>query len=83
MQTLIIHNYDEISEPFEIWEMTQLRHLEFVRGRIRDPIPEGVSNLLQNLHTLLGVLNLRLTEEVCKRMPDIKKLSVEYNQIPW
>ncbi|XP_042065363.1 putative late blight resistance protein homolog R1C-3 [Salvia splendens] len=83
MQTLILMDFDaQIIAPYEIWEMPQLRHLEFKRLYLPDPIPSDQEEeciVLQNLHTLKGVENLRLTQEVCKRMPNVKELSLLYD----
>ncbi|KAH6805060.1 hypothetical protein C2S51_029891 [Perilla frutescens var. frutescens] len=83
VKTLIINNCCEISVSYEIWEMPQLRHLEFYGICLPDPLPnEEECIVLQNLHTLIGVEDFKLTEEVCKRMPNIKNLSVLYNHFP-
>ncbi|KAH6758334.1 hypothetical protein C2S51_018569 [Perilla frutescens var. frutescens] len=82
LQTLIVHNYvAPIAAPYEIWEMPQLRHLEFNQFSLPDPTYQSDQQeriVLRNLHTVVGVEGLRLTEEVCQRMPNIKKLSLMY-----
>ncbi|XP_057774791.1 putative late blight resistance protein homolog R1B-16 [Salvia miltiorrhiza] len=82
LQTLTVHNFGVlINAPCGIWEMPQLMHVEFIRIHLPDPLL-GECIVLRNLHTLIGVVNLRLTEEVCIRMPNIKELSMEYNHFP-
>lgn len=84
MQTLVMKNFGvQVSAPYEIWQVPQLRHLDIFGICLYDPLPSVGSKQqectgLQNLHTVLKVENLRLTEEVCKRMPNIKKLSLVY-----
>ncbi|KAI3472775.1 hypothetical protein Pfo_031178 [Paulownia fortunei] len=83
VQTLIIKgHYWRISAPSEIWEMPQLRHLEFDTLRLPDPPSNRVAQqddfVLRNLQTLLEIMNFRLSEEVCKRIPNIKKLHINY-----
>ncbi|KAH6763650.1 hypothetical protein C2S51_014899 [Perilla frutescens var. frutescens] len=83
LQTLKISgNYQSIIAPYEIWEMSELRHIE-VDGPLClvDPLPMDDSSndmVLRNLQTLKKVENLRLSEEVCKRIPNIRKLEVSY-----
>lgn len=60
--------------------MRQLRHLEFSEVCLPDPLPNYVGIVLQNLHTLLGVLNLKVSVEVCRRIPNIKQLEMKYQQ---
>ncbi|XP_047951834.1 putative disease resistance protein At3g14460 [Salvia hispanica] len=69
-------------EHLPAWEMPQLRHLEFKRFYLPDPIPNDQEEeciVLRNLHILKGVENLRLTHEVCNRMPNVKVLSLLYD----
>ncbi|XP_057790872.1 putative late blight resistance protein homolog R1B-16 [Salvia miltiorrhiza] len=69
--------------PYEIWEMVQLRHLEVYPICLVDPLPvdrlDHANDLvLRNLYTLSNVENLRLSEEVCKRIPHIRVLRLSY-----
>ncbi|KAG8379672.1 hypothetical protein BUALT_Bualt07G0113400 [Buddleja alternifolia] len=69
--------------PPQIWEMTELRHLEFRWITLPDPPPESHNfYILENLQTLLSVENLRCTEEVVKRVPNLRKLKVFYVNLP-
>ncbi|KAG8388496.1 hypothetical protein BUALT_Bualt02G0131700 [Buddleja alternifolia] len=70
--------------PPEIWEMTQLRTLKFEEGFLPDPQPQidiQNSQILENLQTLSDVGNFRCTEEVVKRMPNLKKLRFGYDKL--
>ncbi|KAL7115224.1 hypothetical protein ACP275_04G171600 [Erythranthe tilingii] len=83
LQTLKIAGFGGVFAPPEIWAMPQLRHLEFstwiylpdpsLRREEKDDVI-----VLKNLHTLKRVLNLKLTDEVCKRIPNVKKLKIMY-----
>ncbi|KAL8529847.1 hypothetical protein ACS0TY_007052 [Phlomoides rotata] len=63
-----------------IWYMRQLRHLQFDL-LILPPPSDKVEHLLPNLLTLSTVVNFNFTEEVCKRIPNIKKLGIMYNDV--
>ncbi|KAK4414151.1 putative late blight resistance proteinR1A-10 [Sesamum alatum] len=85
LQTLIIdlHRWVEWEEdhrtyfvPFEIWEMSQLRHLIVFQGnKLPAPLvaaPRG-GQVLENLQTL-RVDNLKFTRDVIEMIPNLKKL---------
>ncbi|KAH6781532.1 hypothetical protein C2S51_006825 [Perilla frutescens var. frutescens] len=86
LQTLIVRK-EYLSSPIvvaptEIWTMRQLRHVECRYIYLPDPPPsDGEENLLnlENLQTLETAPNLRLSEEVCKIIPNIKKLHLAYD----
>lgn len=80
MQTLIVRfpSCGLVVAPPEIWEMPTLRHLEFDQIYIPDP-PSTNGFVLRNLQTLLKVVSLRMSREVCKRIPNVKKLHLIYN----
>ncbi|KAK4386394.1 putative late blight resistance proteinR1A-4 [Sesamum angolense] len=67
--------------PNEIWEMPQLRHLKFVYGLLPDPTTTPGSTILENLHTLSGIINFSCTKEVVERIPNLKKLKIKYYSI--
>ncbi|KAL7115231.1 hypothetical protein ACP275_04G171900 [Erythranthe tilingii] len=83
LQTLKIGGSERFVAPPEIWAMPQLRHLEFpVSISLPDPPLRSEEKdddiVLKNLQTLKRVLNLKLTDEVCKRIPNVKKLKIMY-----
>ncbi|KAH6781320.1 hypothetical protein C2S51_006613 [Perilla frutescens var. frutescens] len=82
LQTLIIrHMGKTFDAPLEIWKMPQLRHIDMISISIPDPPSPTCEDdviVLQNLQTLTHVKNLVLSEEVCKRIPNIKELSITY-----
>ena len=84
LQTLNINGYQiKINAPYEIWEMTQLRHIELKLVYLPDPpASRGQDDVvvLSNLRTLSKVENFKTNEEVCKRMPNISKLVISYNR---
>lgn len=82
LQTITVKGfYPLVIAPYEIWEMLQLRVLQFRRVSLPDPLPSHRANdpVLQNLHTLHRAQNFKLSEEVCKRIPNIMKLSLSYH----
>ncbi|KAH6781524.1 hypothetical protein C2S52_001733 [Perilla frutescens var. hirtella] len=84
VQTLIVKGIvSKVVAPAQIWEMRQLRHLEFYSIHLPDPDPPSGDEkddgfVLQNLHTLQMVLDFKCSEEVCKRIPNIRKLHILY-----
>ncbi|GFQ04752.1 putative late blight resistance protein homolog r1a-6 [Phtheirospermum japonicum] len=82
LQTMIEDYTLAAPAPFQIWKMPQLRHVEFDRFDLLDP-PSGHMEgqddfVLENLQTLCTVNDFNCGEEVVKRVPNIKKLSVSY-----
>ncbi|CAA3010141.1 late blight resistance homolog R1A-10 [Olea europaea subsp. europaea] len=85
LQTIITH--DGINElPLEIWKMPQLRHvkLEQTASLPDPPISEikGEENsivVLENLQTLSMIHGFSWTEEVLKRIPNLRKLAISYD----
>ncbi|KAI3464077.1 hypothetical protein Pfo_020740 [Paulownia fortunei] len=83
VQTLIIRRTsNRIAAPSEIWYMPQLRHVEIDDLCLPDPPSDRADQqddfVLRNLQTLSRVVNLRWSEEVCKRIPNVKKLRIMY-----
>ncbi|KAH6812439.1 hypothetical protein C2S51_026201 [Perilla frutescens var. frutescens] len=71
-----------IIAPVEIWKMSQLRHVDVTLGFMHLPDPPSESSvILENLETLKGVVNFKCGEEVVKRIPNIKRLSINYKQL--
>ncbi|KAL2515467.1 putative disease resistance RPP8-like protein 4 [Forsythia ovata] len=67
--------------PPEIWKMSRLRHLLFVRSYLPYPTDalKGETFVpLENLQTLGNVINFRWTKEVLDMMPNLKKLVISY-----
>ncbi|KZV56499.1 hypothetical protein F511_22307 [Dorcoceras hygrometricum] len=79
-----------LSLPTEIWEIPHLRHLKKVRGDFYLPDPPSTNSKngrrdifeLKNLQTLSTIRNFRCTEEVLRRIPNLKKLGITYRLIP-
>ncbi|XP_057780121.1 probable disease resistance protein At1g58602 [Salvia miltiorrhiza] len=64
--------------------MSQLRHVVCNEICLPDPPPsdqEDDACVLRNLQTLVQVVNFRWTEEACKRIPNIKKLRVVFDDV--
>ncbi|KAG8367181.1 hypothetical protein BUALT_Bualt16G0045900 [Buddleja alternifolia] len=82
LQTLIIHSkrisrsiHHTICLPFEIWKMTQLRHLISFRF-FALPNLLGPTSALENLQTLSVVTIFKCTIGVLKMIPNLKKLGI-------
>ncbi|GER40422.1 disease resistance protein RGH5 [Striga asiatica] len=89
LQTLIFcksSSYDN-RPVLDIWRMPQLRHVKLARLQLTDSPPpppmevfENGWMVLEKLETLKTVFNLRLSEKVVERIPNIKKLGIVYNE---
>ncbi|KAH6765450.1 hypothetical protein C2S52_016433 [Perilla frutescens var. hirtella] len=90
LQTLAITHYDSLQRlknscqllavaPLEIWNLQQLRHVKCYNIYIPDPPPNVRPVVLENLQTLITVVNLTLSEDVCKRIPNVNKLYLKYD----
>ncbi|KAL3630505.1 hypothetical protein CASFOL_023489 [Castilleja foliolosa] len=82
LKTLIISCSYESNPIAEIWKMPQLRHIEFERD-FHLPDPPGNEDdvvIMENLQVLKGVRDFKCSEEVVKRIPNIKKLSIKYSE---
>ncbi|KAL0318443.1 UNVERIFIED_CONTAM: putative late blight resistance proteinR1B-16 [Sesamum angustifolium] len=66
--------------PPEIFDMPQLRHLIAPRKNVVLPDQTGTQGSISmaNLQTLFHITNFRCTEEIIKRMPNLKELKVSY-----
>ncbi|KAL3630508.1 hypothetical protein CASFOL_023492 [Castilleja foliolosa] len=77
LKTIIISCPSKSNPIVEIWKMPQLRHIEFENGfHLLDRDEEDVVNIMENLQVLKGVREFKCSEEVVKRIPNIKKLSI-------
>ncbi|KAL2243739.1 UNVERIFIED_CONTAM: Disease resistance RPP13-like protein 4 [Sesamum indicum] len=59
----------------EFWEMPKLRDLNVYHGSIPNPMDEHDSTILENL-SMIRIGKFCCSEEVVKRIPNLKKLSV-------
>ncbi|XP_042021723.1 putative late blight resistance protein homolog R1B-16 [Salvia splendens] len=64
--------------PSEIWEMPLIKHVIFSKAELPDPPVEDGGIVLENLRTLMKIHNFNCTEEVVRRIPNIKKLKIYY-----
>ncbi|XP_011072137.1 putative late blight resistance protein homolog R1B-17 [Sesamum indicum] len=64
-----------------MWDMPQLRHF---LGSTHFVLPKEAATqdfvIMENLHTLSGMRNFRCTEEVLRRIPNLKKLRIYYDE---
>ncbi|KAL3619505.1 hypothetical protein CASFOL_037075 [Castilleja foliolosa] len=83
LKTIIISCSYKSNPIVEIWKMHQLRHIEFKNGfHLPDP-PSNEDDvvIMENLQVVKGVMNFKCSEEVVKRIPNIKKLSIKYSKL--
>ncbi|KAI3463672.1 hypothetical protein Pfo_020335 [Paulownia fortunei] len=80
LQTLVVDG--QIPLPDEIWQMPQLRHIKIKNVCLCDPPDAQMDDqnviVLENLQTLSTVEDFRCTEQVFKRIPNLKKLGITY-----
>ncbi|KAL0318433.1 UNVERIFIED_CONTAM: putative late blight resistance proteinR1B-17 [Sesamum angustifolium] len=78
----IVHMYSYSTNtlllPSKFWDMTQLRHLNASNAVLPDPAVTQDSIIMENLQSLSNIRNFRCTEEVLKRIPNLKKLGVSF-----
>ncbi|XP_047949687.1 late blight resistance protein R1-A-like [Salvia hispanica] len=84
--TIIVPDQSKVIAPYGIWEMLQLRQIEVDAICLIDPLPVDQADelVMRNLCTLLKVENFRLSEEVCKRIPNVRELKLSYcEEVSW
>ncbi|XP_073124773.1 putative late blight resistance protein homolog R1A-10 isoform X2 [Henckelia pumila] len=88
LQSLIVMSSPDnlITLPSEIWDLPHLRHLFSNMVFLCDPLPPDYPkdgrhdpHILENLKTLVGVLNFRCGEDVYTRAPNLKMLKLVYS----
>ncbi|KAK4427370.1 putative late blight resistance proteinR1B-17 [Sesamum alatum] len=82
LQTLIVKGigWPCIYAPPEIWKMHQLRRVRITGLNLPDP-PTGDEEfvILPNLQKMAVIMNFKCSEMVVKRIPNIKKLHIFYD----
>ncbi|XP_057763769.1 putative late blight resistance protein homolog R1B-16 [Salvia miltiorrhiza] len=79
LQTLIVHiDREVITAPTDFWYMPHIRHVQFLRLRLTDPPNDQDDIILGNLRRLGTVLDFKCSEQVVKKIRNIKKL-IFYN----
>ncbi|KAL1532271.1 putative late blight resistance protein R1B-16 [Salvia divinorum] len=87
--TINIADQSKVIAPYAIWEMLQLRRVEVDMICLIDPLPvdrlEQENHLvMRNLRLLFRVENFRLSDEVCKRIPNVIELRLSYcDEVNW
>ncbi|KAL2515303.1 putative disease resistance RPP13-like protein 3 [Forsythia ovata] len=94
LQTLLLRNsfmflsLDPLHLPPEIWKMSKLRHVQLDAAvNLPDPPSAEIDGqnstiVLESLQTLSLIQNFRCTDEVLKRIPNLKKLGIYYPEEP-
>ncbi|KAL7147962.1 hypothetical protein ABFS83_06G146100 [Erythranthe nasuta] len=77
LQSLIILSCSYL--PLNIWKMPQLRHLVSSSVDVVKNQPETTS-VLENLQTLFGLRNFICTKRILKKMPNLKKIGISYDE---
>ncbi|KZV27019.1 hypothetical protein F511_07840 [Dorcoceras hygrometricum] len=81
LQTLISYSSCIKYIPSEIWKMPQLRHLLMFGFHLPDVQEKGTNTcILKSLQTLSSVIDFRCTNEVLDRIPNLRKLKIEYQE---
>ncbi|GER44067.1 disease resistance protein [Striga asiatica] len=78
LQTIFGTSGSAYINPLQIWKMTQLRHVKFDLLYLRDPNKEKF--VLENLQELSTVHNCKFNLGLIKRIPNIKKLGLFYDE---
>ncbi|KAL8051421.1 hypothetical protein ABFX02_06G147100 [Erythranthe guttata] len=77
LQSLIILSCSYL--PLNIWKMPQLRHLVSSSvDVVKNPLE--TSYILENLQTLFELSNFICTERILKKMPNLKKVGISYDE---
>ncbi|XP_057763815.1 putative late blight resistance protein homolog R1B-14 isoform X1 [Salvia miltiorrhiza] len=74
LQTLIVYTHGEVTAPTYFWYMPHIRHVEFQRLRLTDPPKNQDDIVLKNLQSLGTILDFKCSEQVVKKIPNIKEL---------
>ncbi|XP_057810304.1 putative late blight resistance protein homolog R1B-16 [Salvia miltiorrhiza] len=75
LQTLIVDNLNgAITAPTDFWYMPRIRHVEFCRLRLTDPPNDQDDIVLENLQSLGKVEGFKCSEQVVKKISNIKKM---------
>lgn len=86
LHTLIVNQVWDESRASEIWRMPRVKHVQFEELELADPTSGDHTDgnhpiVLKNLQTLSKVRNFRCSDEVVKRIPNVKKLIVFYDTL--
>ncbi|XP_057771136.1 putative late blight resistance protein homolog R1B-17 isoform X2 [Salvia miltiorrhiza] len=85
LETLIIEgDGSKYALPAEVWCMPQIRHIHFKNVHLLDPDTSRVDDadiILRNLLSLKNITNFRCSDDVVKRIPNIKKLGINYTEV--
>ncbi|XP_047947300.1 putative late blight resistance protein homolog R1B-16 [Salvia hispanica] len=79
LQRLIVYSLRRCNVPSEMWKMPQLRHIEMAGRKFIPPDPSSDIVVMENLVVLEGARNFKWEGEMVKRIPNIKKLRIQYS----
>ncbi|CAA2998996.1 Hypothetical predicted protein [Olea europaea subsp. europaea] len=87
LQTLILSCMESSFRlPLEIWRMSRLRHVHLDSVILADPPIERVEEeislvVLHDLQSLSTVLNFKFVEDILRKIPNLKKLGILFDEI--
>ncbi|XP_022865522.1 putative late blight resistance protein homolog R1A-10 [Olea europaea var. sylvestris] len=87
LQTLILSCMESSFRlPLEIWRMPQLRHVHLDSVILPDPPTGSVEEenslaVLHDLQSLSTVMNFKFVEDILRRIPNLKKLGILFDEI--
>ncbi|XP_057770828.1 putative late blight resistance protein homolog R1A-10 isoform X2 [Salvia miltiorrhiza] len=80
LQTFIVDGEMKEFTPTDIWYMPHIRHVRLFRFLFPDP-PNGQDDIiLENLQSLGIVENFKCSKQVVERVPNIRKLTINYDE---
>ncbi|XP_057763788.1 putative late blight resistance protein homolog R1A-10 isoform X1 [Salvia miltiorrhiza] len=84
LQTLIVDCGNVVTAPTDFWYMPHIRHVEFNYGlRLTDPPNDQDGIVLENLQYLGKVINFKCSEQLVKKIPNIKELEISNGGKPY
>ncbi|KAL6539804.1 hypothetical protein OROHE_011575 [Orobanche hederae] len=77
-----VYNLQSLTAPYEMWNLPQLRHVEFGSGfHLPDPPISSCTIVLENLRKLATVINFKCREETVTKIPNIRNLKLRYENL--
>ncbi|KAL6534634.1 hypothetical protein OROGR_013309 [Orobanche gracilis] len=77
-----VYNLQSLTAPYEMWNLPQLRHVEFGSGfHLPDPPSSSCTIVLENLQKLATVINFKCEEETVMKIPNIRNLKLRYENL--
>ncbi|XP_051115978.1 putative late blight resistance protein homolog R1B-17 [Andrographis paniculata] len=81
VQTIVVSGAWTFYAPSEIWRLPLLRHIRFKSIHLPDPSFMDNRAVLEHLQTLMNVENFICSDEIVRKVRNIRKLKIRYNDI--